>query len=120
MAQSGLVISRVWGSTVVTFQERSILDGRVVDAIATELYDLVDGQAERRIALDFKSVEYMSSLMLSVLVTMHRSAARIKGRVVLCGLRPELVKLLKLSNLDKLMTVVKTEEEALRVLNSRR
>lgn len=116
MAASGLVLSNYGGVTIVSFRERSILDGPVVDAIGKDLFALVDEQARQKIVLDFTEVRHLTSSMLGVLVTLHQKSRKIRGKVVLCGLQPNLMEVFKVTRLDSLLRFAEDEAEAVRAL----
>lgn len=99
--------------TVVNFQDASILDAAVVEAIGQSLYDLVDNKNRKKIVLDFAKVQFLSSSALGILITLRKKAATIKGEVVICGLRKELMKVFEITNLTKLFTFAPNEEKAL-------
>ena len=92
MPASGLVVSQVTGVTVVSFRSASVIDLPTMEAIAAELYALVDQQARKKIVLDFAAVRFLSSQMLGILVALQKRARGIGGRLVLCGMRPELMR----------------------------
>jgi len=117
MAMSGLVMSQYQGVMVVGFRNSSILDGATVQAIGQELYKLADEQAQRKIILDFAPVRFLSSAMLGVLVALMKKSRAIKGRVILCGIRPELQKIFKITSLDKIMEFAEDEAGAMRALD---
>ncbi len=114
---SGLVINQIHGATVVNFRNSSILDGASVEAISRELYILIDQQAQKKVVLDFAEVKFLSSTMVGVLIALHRKAASIKGKVVLCGLRPELFKIFKIMRLDKELNFAADEPKALEAMD---
>ncbi len=114
MAARGISISQIQDVTVVNFQQSSILDSAAVEAIGESLYKLVDEQARRKIVLDFTPVRFLSSSMLGVLIALQKKARTIKGKIVLCGLRPELMKVFKITKLDKMLTFADDEQQALR------
>ncbi|MDY6913498.1 MAG: STAS domain-containing protein [Planctomycetota bacterium] len=113
MPSSGLVITQLGDVTVVNFRNASILDGPTVKAISDELHALVDQQAQRKVLLDFSSVRFLSSSMLSVLIAMRTKAKAIKGRVILAGFRPKLREIFKITSTDKLFEFADTESQAL-------
>lgn len=113
MPQTDLVITVIRGAAVVIFRAASILDTQLVEAIGKELYELVDGQAHRRLVLDFHSVRGMSSQMLGVLINLQKKCQAIKGRMIICGLRSELLKVFKVTRLESLFTFAENEEKAL-------
>lgn len=116
---SGLVIMPMQDVSLVDFQHASILDGQVIEAVGRDLYALVDDQARRKIILDFTKVRFLSSQMLGVIITLYKKSAAIKGQVVLCGLRPDLLKVFAIMKIDKLLKIVGTESQAMEAVGYR-
>lgn len=114
MPPSSLVLSQIENVTIVTFRSASIIDLPSVESIGRDLYTLVDDQAKRRIILDFSAVKFLSSQMLGVLIALQKKAKAIRGRVVLSGLRPELMKVFKITKLDKVLEFASDEADALK------
>jgi len=119
MPASGLMISNYGGVCVATFQQPSLLDGPVIDAINGDLAKLVDEQAHRKLVLDFTSVRFLSSSMLGVLVSLRKKADTIKGELVLVGLAADLMKVFTVSRLDSLFQFAKNEDEAFRLIGGK-
>ena len=117
MADSGLVISTYQDVTVVNFRDSSILDGVVMDAIDKELTPLIDQQARRKMILDFSEVRFLSSSMIGVLINLHKKSLAIKGKIVICGLRDDLMKVFKMARLDKMLAFARDETEAMKCLD---
>jgi anti-sigma B factor antagonist len=118
-SSSGLVITTIDDTAVVSFETASVLDAPLIQTIGSELYVLVDEQARRKIVLNFSRVRFLSSQMLGVLIALHKKSAAIKGRVVLCGLRPDLMKVFSIMKLEKILTIVPDENSALATLGVR-
>lgn len=113
MPPSGLVVTQILGVTVVNFGSASILDGTAVEKIGQELYALVEQQAVRKLLLDFSPVKFLSSQMLGVLIALQKKAQTIKGKVVIVGLRAELMKVFTITRIDKLFQFAANEEQAM-------
>jgi len=113
MPPSDLVVTEVQGVTTVSFRNPSILDAHAIDTIGEELYALVDRQAKRKVLLDFSQVNFLSSKMMGVLLALHGKAAKIKGKVVICSLQPNLFEAFRIMQLDKLLSFAKTEADGL-------
>ena len=116
MSTSGLVISKVQGATVAQLTVPSILDGHVIDSIGSALCEQVDDLACRKLIVDFSLVGFLASQMIGVLVALDNKARAIKGQVVLVGLRENLMKVFKITRLDKRLSFARDEAEALRIL----
>lgn len=113
---SQLLIHPIRDVTIVNFRDASILDALQVQQIGEELFDLVDTKNRRKLILDFSEVKFLSSSALGVLVTLRKKSDAIKGQVLLCGMRPELRKIFKITNLEKLFQFFENEERALNSL----
>ncbi len=113
MAASGLVVTDVQGVKFATLRAASILTEADIDAIGEALYELVDKQACRKLVVDFRAVSFLASQMLGVLIALDSKAREIKGKVVLCGLRPKLMKVFKITRLDKRLIFANDETDAI-------
>jgi len=119
MPEGELVVSKMYDATLVRFRKSSLLDALAVEAVAQELYELVDQQARRKILLDFSGVRLLSSSMLGVLVNLNKRAAGIGGKLVIVGLRPDLKKVFQITRLDKILAFADEESEGLTKLGAR-
>ncbi len=117
MAASGLVINQIYGVVVVNFRNQSILDGASIDAIAADLYALVDEQAHRKMILDFTAVRFLSSQVIGTLLQVDKKIKAIKGKVVICGMKPNLYKVFETMNLHKVLTFAENEDKAMQALD---
>jgi anti-anti-sigma factor len=113
MPASQLIIHPVEDAKVVNFRYNSILDSGVIESMADELYALVDEQAVRKLVLDFSEIKFISSQALGALITLKGKAEAIKGQIAVCGVRPELLRIFKIMNLQKFFKFHGTEQEAL-------
>jgi len=90
---------------IVLFKDKKILDDTVLDEIKTEINRLIGNAAGPDMLLDFANVEFMSSAMLGLLGQLHRKIGQGHGRLKMCGIRPEIFQVFKLTNLDKLFKI---------------
>lgn len=100
--ENELLVQRYKDVTVVNFQNARVLDSENIELMGRSLMDLVSRQDNRKLVLDFGSVKFMSSQALGVLVQLKRSMDAVRGTVVIAGLRPDLYKVFKITNLHKL------------------
>jgi len=108
-----LIITEEYGVKVVVFDMPTLLDQADIDSVGEQLFDLVDSQARRKILLDFRKVRLLSSSMLGTLIQLNKKSKAIKGKVVLCGLRPDVRKVLRTTKLDKLLEIAEDEDQAM-------
>jgi len=115
--ESSLRMDTADGVTLVGFRDASILDMNTIQRVSRELYRLVEAGDRPSVVLDFSGVRFLSSQALGVLLTLRRKADAASVRVVLVGLRPELARVFRIANLDKLFVFFDTREAAIAHFN---
>ena len=103
--------------TVVSFQNVSVLDSANIEALGRNLLDLVEKQDSRKLILEFSAVRFMSSQALGVLLQLKKAMDPVKGKIVIAGIRPELHKVFKITNLHKMFTFHDNLDKALGEFN---
>jgi anti-sigma B factor antagonist len=102
---------------IVEFKTTSLMDPMILEEIGRELYRLVDEEDRRRVVLDFEQVQYLSSQAIGIILTLNKKLASLKNsKLVLCGVGPKLLELLKITRLDRILTVKPTQQEAVKVI----
>ncbi len=114
MAASRIVVQEYAGVTVVTFNDSSILDSATIDQLGKDLYHLTDTLNKQKLIVDFCNVKFLSSQVLGVLITLNKKAAAIKGTLVFCGLKSDLMKVFTITSLDKLFKFFPDDAAALK------
>ena len=115
--QPSLRIEESEGVTIVSFRDASVLDSVTTQRIGRALYEVVENADKRKVVLDFVSVRFLSSQTLGVLLTLRRKADKAGVNVVLASIRPELVRVFEITNLDKLFGFFDSTEDAIASLN---
>ena len=98
---------------LVVFKDKKILDDTTLDEIKKEIAALLGKATGPDVLLDFGNVEFMSSAMLGLLGQLHRKISSGHGRLKMCGIRPEILTVFKITNLDKLFSIHKDAPTAL-------
>jgi anti-sigma B factor antagonist len=93
-------------ATVVTFVDTRITEELNIQSVGDELSQLVDELGRRKLLLDFSNVAFLSSGLLGKLSVLHHKLQAVQGRLVLCGVRPELMLPFKITKLDRTLTIV--------------
>lgn len=109
------MIQKMLDVTMVEFQSPRLVDANSLDKIADQLYELVDKKDRKKLILDFGNVRFMSSSALGMLLNLNTKSAAIKGTLVLCGLRKDLMKVFEITKLTKILRFCADEKEALAV-----
>lgn len=94
-------------------------DGAVVRVTANKLYEhesalliqefraYLDSSAKTKLAVDFETVEYISSAALGAMVTLNTELAKRGGHLVMINLCKDAMQVIKLTKLDKLIPIEK-------------
>jgi len=104
VVENELVIQQYKDVTVVNFQNVSVLDSANIEALGRSLLELVEKQDNRKMVLEFTAVRFMSSQALGVLLQLKKAMDPLKGKIVIVGIKPELHKVFKITNLHKMFT----------------
>ncbi|HEX8915655.1 MAG TPA: STAS domain-containing protein [Humisphaera sp.] len=103
------------GYTVVEFTTDSLMNPLELEGIGQALYKLVDQQNRHTLLLDFAKVKYLSSQAVGIILTLNKKLSQHAGSaLVVCGVGPQLVQLLKITRLDKILKIKATQAEALK------
>ena len=86
----------------------------VVDEIGEELHSLISDHGYSKIVLDFKNVQYISSMMLAKLAKLERHVEIAKGKLKLCGLGPILKDTFRIGHFERVFSIYDDVESALK------
>jgi len=106
--------------TVAKLISQAIMDERVIRVIGQELYRQVEQLGRDQIVIDFSDVRHFSSSLLAVLIELSKKIKATKGRLVLCGLQPELLEVFAVTRLDGTLKIVVDMYEAMRQFAAKR
>ena len=101
--------------TVVEFQTPSLMNPQELERVGSSLFHLVDQEKRDHVVLDFAKVKYLSSQAIGIILTLNKklSGGAAGGEnLVLCGVGPQLMQLLKITRLDRILTIKNTQQEA--------
>lgn len=105
-------------ATVVEFRTASLMDALDLQNISDHLYELVDKQDKRQIILDFEKVQYLSSQAIGIVLNMNKKLGALKNsKLVLCGVGPRLMELVRITRLDRVLTIKPSQKESLAMIN---
>ena len=114
-----IVVQKVADVTVVDFQEPRLLEVQQIDAVGEQLYRLVDQMDRKKLVLDFSKVQFLGSAAIGMLLNLYKKSVAIKGTLVLCGLKKDLMKVFEIMNLTKMLKFCANEKDALAVFGQR-
>lgn len=101
---------------VVEFNTASLMDPVVLQNAADSLYKMIDEEDQRQIIMDFTRVQYISSQAMGIILGMNKKLGALKNsKLILCGVGPKLMELLKLTRVDRVLTIKPTQKEAIAI-----
>lgn len=100
-------VERSGNITIITFVPDAIRD--VENVIARELEGLTEGTSTRHLLLDFSNVEYLGSVELGTLITLHKQARAAGGQLTLFNLGTEVFRLFSITRLDTVLAICRED-----------
>jgi len=107
-------IDTIKNVTVAQILSANVLDAQQIDKIGKDLYKLADDEFIKRLVLDMQNVKHLSSGALGMLINLQRKTETTKGQLIMCGMRPQILQIFKLTKLEKLFKFEKDRNEALK------
>ena len=107
------------GIRTIYFLEPRILDETQLEGLARDVTGEIEKTSEEQIILDFQKVQFMSSSMLGKLVQIHKKCKEYKAKLKLCSIDPEILKVFKMTKLDKLFDIEADEVAARKAFSKR-
>ena len=101
--------------TVVEFLTSSLMIPLELEKIGAGLFKLIDEEGRDRVILDFSKVQYLSSQAIGNILTLNKKLTGTSAggqNLVLCGVGPQLMQLLKITRLDRILTIKNTSADA--------
>jgi anti-sigma B factor antagonist len=114
-----LEVEEVGDVTVINFVDRKILDEQNIQIIGEQLFALVKELGKTRIVLNFGNVDYFSSAACGKLLTLQKMVSSARGKLVFCGVGPEIYEVFEIQKTDFFHTIIRTEQEALAAFRER-
>jgi len=106
---------------VVTFNDAKILDEATIREIGLDFAKLtLEASGDRKLLLNFAQVNFMSSAMLGQIMKLAKQAKNDKIDLKLCEITPDIMEIFKLTKLDKVLDIHKTEAAALEAFGAPR
>ena len=105
-------VQRVGDVNVVDLTLPHTLDIQEFDRLNDSILALVRGELEGSWVLDLSRLAYMGSAALGLMVNLRQQIKQSGGRLVLCGLSPQLLYIFKTCCMERLFKIVKGRDEA--------
>lgn len=101
---------------VVQIASPTLVDGPGLDELKQQIEALRSAHSGIDLLIDLTGVHMLSSAAIGLLGMVHRQTWGAKGRMKLCSVSPEVMKVFKLTRLDGVFDLYATRDEALKSL----
>ena len=103
--------------TVVSFNERSIGGVADVEAFSVQIIQLIEDKKPTKMVIDFERVKFFSSQTLGLLLHIRNKLRTYGGDIVISGINPQLHRVFRITNIDKIFSFYDNIEDAVKAMN---
>lgn len=103
---------------VVTFKTTSISDVEAIAAVSHQIKEFVNKNHPSRLIFDFEGVRFFSSQVLGLLLDIRAKLQSYNGEVVISAINPQLHRVFKITNLDKIFRFFPDRDSAIKAMNT--
>jgi anti-anti-sigma factor len=103
---------------MVTFKPVSLSEPEAIAVASRQINDFVTENRPGCVVFDFGAVKFFSSQVLGLLLDIRAKLKESGGEVVISGINPQLYRVFKITNLDKLFRFFPDKEAAVKALGS--
>lgn len=116
MEETKVEIKRADGVVVVSFGLPSLDSISGIEQMSEQLREFVAADKPERMVIDFDGVKFFSSTMLGLLVDVWRRLKEYDGVMMISGINPQLNRVFKITNLDKIFAFCPDRKSAVEAL----
>ncbi|UCG57548.1 MAG: STAS domain-containing protein [Phycisphaerales bacterium] len=106
-------------AAVVSLKAASISDVDAIAAMSAQIRQFVEENRPENVIFDFSQVKFFSSQVLGLLLETRGNLAERDGHVAISALDPQLHRVFKITNLDRIFEFFPDKETALKATGSR-
>ncbi len=118
MHASNIAITDEGQTGVVEFTQASISDVDSIDAASDQIADFISQQHPQQMLFDFSRVKFFSSQVLGILLKARAQLQETQGQVMVSAVNPQLQRVFKITNLDRIFTFYPNRQSALESIPS--
>ena len=111
--ESNMEISSSGSSAVVAFKGASVCDVDDVAAASDRVRGFLDSNRPKKVVFDFEHVKFFSSQVLGLILEVRAQLQVYDGEVLISAINPQLHRVFKITNLDKIFRFFPDKQTAL-------
>ncbi|HUU15513.1 MAG TPA: STAS domain-containing protein [Sedimentisphaerales bacterium] len=100
---------------IVAFKSASISDVEGIANATKKIKEFIDENQPQRLIFDFEGVKFFSSQVLGLLLDIRAKLETYKGKVMISAINPQLHRVFKITNLDKVFNFFPDRESAIKI-----
>ena len=104
---------------VMAFNATSISDVKAIASASEQIQRFLDENRPTKIVFDFDRVKFFCSDVLGLLLDVRAKLRQYNGEVVISGINPQLHRIFKITNLDKIFRFFPEKESAVEEMNTK-
>ena len=102
-------------AALVTFQVPCLCDTDTITHAGVKLRTYIDAHHPTRMIFDFEKVKFFSSQVLGLILEARSKCLSYEGRVVISAINPQLHRVFRITNLDRIFEFFPDKQSALQV-----
>ena len=114
----GVEIKREGSAAIVAFKSASVSDVEGIAAASRQIKTFIDENQPNRLIFDFGSVKFFSSQVLGLLLDIRTRLETYNSEVVISAINPQLHRVFKITNLDKVFRFFPDKESAIQAMST--
>ncbi len=107
------IISRNDVATVV-FKAAALSGSEEIASASEQILDYIEKNNPNLVVVDFENVKFFSSQVLGMLVNIRKRLAEHNGRLMIASINPQLYRVFRITNLDKIFQFLPDSESAVK------
>jgi anti-sigma B factor antagonist len=110
----GLEIIKEANTAIIAFMSPSMSDVDGISDASNKIKEFIDENQPNRLLFDFERVKFFSSQVLGLLLDIRAKLEKYNGKVVISAINPQLHRVFKITNLDKVFKFFPDRESAIK------
>ncbi len=98
---------------ILTIEQTRLLDDSNLHTLQKQLLELLDKADEKKIIVDFRLVEFVSSAGLGMLIRIKKRCGDEGKSLRICSLEPTVAETIQITGLDQLFKISENAEKAI-------
>ncbi len=113
-----LEITKEANTAIVAFNSASMSNVEGIADASNKIKEYIDKNQPLRLLFDFEKVKFFSSQILGLLLDIRARLEKYNGKVVISAINPQLHRVFKITNLDKVFKFFPDRESAIKITST--